>query len=160
MGAANTVIDNLDDYQRILEEHPLVIVLFTSPYCQACMGAGPHFNRIADKYAGRVKSLLLDTTKTPKIVGVDGTPTLVVYKNALEVENLKGIGEPQYQEEFLEGVFSDYAPATPASPAAPQPPRRSGASPHAPGYHPPRAGGRAGSSPTPPGFDSPRSRQP
>jgi len=145
MGAANTVIHGLDEYQRILKEHPLVIALFTSPYCPACMGAGQHFNRIADKYAGRVKCLLLDTTQTPKINGVDGTPTLVVYKNALEVENLKGIGDPRYQEEFLEDVFSDYAPATPASPAAPQPPRRSSASPHAPGYHPPRAGGRAGS---------------
>ncbi len=160
MGAAHTVIHDLDEYQRILKEHPLVIVLFTSPCCPACMGAGQRFNRIAEKYAGRVKCLLLDTTQTPKIDGVDGTPTLVVYKNALEAENLKGIGEPQDQEEFLEDVFSDYAPATPASPDAPQPPRQSTASPRAPGYHPPQADGRAGSSPTRRGFDSPGSRQP
>lgn len=127
MGAANTVIHDVTEYQRILNEYPLVIALFTSPYCEACLGAGPRFNRIAEKYAGRVKTLLVDTTQTPKIQGVDGTPTLVVYKNALEVENLKGIGSPQEQEELLEDVFSEYAltaPTPPASPAAPPLPPR------------------------------------
>lgn len=110
MGVAKTVIHAHNEYQRILNEHPMVIVLFTSPYCQACLGADLRFNRIADKYAGRVKSMLLDTTQTPPIDGVSGTPTLVVYKNALEVENLKGIGAPHEQEAVLEDVFKDYAP--------------------------------------------------
>ncbi|MGE1156159.1 thioredoxin domain-containing protein [Pseudomonas kitaguniensis] len=127
MGTASTAISDIGAYQQLLDEHPLVIVLFTSPYCAACQGAHLRFNRIAEKYVGRVRSVLLDTTQTPKIEGVDGTPTLVVYKNALEVENLKGIGEPQEQEELLEQVFSDYAPSLPAtleSPAAPPPPPR------------------------------------
>lgn len=110
MGSANTVVNETSEYQKILDDHPLVIVLFTSEYCQACMGVGPRFNRIADKYAPRVKSLILDTAKTPRIPGVDGTPTLVVYKDGLEVENLKGIGEPAEQEELLDEVFKDYSP--------------------------------------------------
>ncbi|MGU9824456.1 MULTISPECIES: co-chaperone YbbN [unclassified Pseudomonas] len=110
MGAANAVIDTLSDYQQILNQHPLVIVLFTSQSCQACLGVHPRFNNIAEKYAGRVKSMILDTARTPRIEGVDGTPTLVVYKNALEVENLKGIGAPDEQEALLDQVFKDYAP--------------------------------------------------
>ncbi|MBP1124174.1 MULTISPECIES: co-chaperone YbbN [Pseudomonas] len=116
MGAANRVINDLKEYESILKEHERVIVLFTSPYCQACLGVGPRFERIAAKYAHSIKSLLLDTTQTPKIEGVDGTPTLVVYKNAQEVENLKGIGDPQDQEAFLEDVFKDYVPTAPAPP--------------------------------------------
>ena len=54
--------------------------------------------------------MILDTARTPRIDGVDGTPTLVVYKNALEVENLKGIGAPEEQEALLDQVFKDYAP--------------------------------------------------
>lgn len=148
MGVANTVIHDLDEYKKILNQHPLVIVLFKSPYCVACLGVDRRFNRIAERYAGRVKSLLLDTLQTPRIHNVTGTPTLVVYQHGLEVENLKGVGIPSEQEAFFEDVFSDYASrvsAAPGSPAAlpPQPP--SSASPHAPGYHPPKAGGRAGS---------------
>ncbi|WP_338480703.1 thioredoxin family protein [Pseudomonas trivialis] len=116
MGVANTVINDLKEYQSILEEHPLVIALFTSPYCPACMGACQRFERVAEKYGHGIKSIVLDTTQTPKIEGVDGTPTLVVYKNAREVENLKGIGDPQDQEAFLEDVFKDYVPTAPATP--------------------------------------------
>lgn len=163
MGVITSVIRDLDEYHRILKKHTLVIVLFTSPYCQACLGLGPRFHRVAERYADRVKSLLLDTSQTPRIDGVDGTPTLVVYKNALEVENLKGIGEPQEQEAILEEVFSDYAPTVltpPVSPVAPPPPQPSSASPHVPGYRPPLAGDRADSLPTLPGFDNPGSRPP
>lgn len=117
MGVANTVIHDLNHYQQILNEHSLVIVLFTSPDCPACSGADRRFNSIAEKYACCVKSMLLDTTQTPRIEGVEGTPTLVVYKNALEVENLKGIGDPQEQEALLEEVFSDYASLAPTRPA-------------------------------------------
>ncbi|NVZ70968.1 thioredoxin family protein [Pseudomonas costantinii] len=109
MGAANAVIKDLDEYQQILKQHPLVIVLFTSKYCQACLGASPRFNRIAEKYAHCVKSMILDTEQTPKIENVEGTPTAVVYQNGLEVENLKGIGYPDEQEELLEDLFSLYA---------------------------------------------------
>ena len=163
MGAANTLIHDLAEYKTILDQHPLVIVLFKSPYCAACMGVDRRFNRIADNYAGRVKSLLLDTTQLPKIEGVEGTPTLVVYRNGQEVENLKGVGSPDEQETVFEDVFSDYCSkeaATPASPAAPQPQPPSNASPHVPGYRRPRAGGRAGSSLNRRGSDKRRSRRP
>ncbi len=40
MGVITSVIKDLDEYHRILKKHTLVIVLFTSPYCQACLGLG------------------------------------------------------------------------------------------------------------------------
>lgn len=110
MGVANTVINDKDEYQQILDQHPLVFALFVSEDCPACLEAGPNFKRIADKYTGRAKSMVLDTAQTPRIDGVTGTPTLMVYKNALEVENLKGIGYPDEQEEILEDLFKRYAP--------------------------------------------------
>ncbi|CRM39011.1 MULTISPECIES: thioredoxin family protein [Pseudomonas] len=110
MGVANTVIHDLNEYQRILKEHPLVIVLFTSPSCSACLGADKKFNAVAEKYAGRVKSLLLDPSQTPRIDEVDGTPTLLVYEKGDRVEILHGIGAPDEQQNLLECVFSDYAP--------------------------------------------------
>ncbi|MGR3889397.1 thioredoxin family protein [Pseudomonas sp. 1152_12] len=136
MGAAITEIRNHNEYQQILENHPLVIALFTSEFCPGCVGADARFNNIAEKYADRVKSMLLKTENTPRIEGVDGTPTLVVYKDGIEVKNIKGIGNPtpstdskipNEQEVLLAKVFSEYAagiPTAPVSPAAPPPPPR------------------------------------
>ena len=133
MGAAITEVRNHNEYQQILKEHPLVIALFTSQHCPGCMGADTRFKNIAEKYADRIKSMLLKTENTPKIEGVDGTPTLVIYKDGLEVENIKGIGDPtpskdpnipNEQEVLLAEVFSEYAagiPTAPVSPAAPPP---------------------------------------
>jgi thioredoxin 1 len=130
MDVVKTAVKDHNEYQQVLNEHPLVIVLFTSLSCLACLGADTRFKNIAEKYADRVKSMLLKTENTPKIDGVDGTPTLVIYKDGLEVENIKGIGDPtpsedpkipNAQEVLLADVFSKYAtgiPTTPASPAA------------------------------------------
>ncbi|MEX5542923.1 thioredoxin family protein [Pseudomonas poae] len=116
MGVANTVINDLKEYESILKEHSLVIALFTSPYCPACMGACQRFERVAEKYGHGIKTMVLDTTQTPYIEGVDGTPTLVVYKNNVEKKKLKGIGEPQDQEKILEAVFKKWVKTAPATP--------------------------------------------
>ncbi|MFL1495242.1 thioredoxin family protein [Pseudomonas antarctica] len=126
MGVVKTQVKDHNEYQQILNEHPLVIVLFTSLSCEACLGADTRFKNIAEKYADRVKSMLLKTETTPKIEGVDGTPTLVIYKDGLEVENIKGIGDPtpskdpniaNEQDVLLAGVFSEYSAGLLTTPA-------------------------------------------
>ncbi|NVZ23680.1 thioredoxin family protein [Pseudomonas costantinii] len=138
MGIANAVINDHNEYQQMLDEHPLVIALFTAQSCHACMGVAPRFNRAAEVHEGRVKGLILDTAQTPKIDGVSGTPTLVVYKNAQVVDNIKGVVDPEYQDSYFEQLFIHYAnghsgsftfdlpqvPTAPASPAAPPLPPR------------------------------------
>ncbi|MFB3306539.1 thioredoxin family protein [Pseudomonas sp. AMR01] len=109
MGSASAV-DYFNEYQLALKHHEWVIVLFKSQYCEACVGVGPLFENVAEKYAGRVKGLVLDTETIAKVEGVDGTPTLVVYKDGKEVENHKGIGDTGEQQQFLEDVFSRVAP--------------------------------------------------
>ena len=110
MGVADTLIKDKKEYEEILKVHPLVFALFVSEACPACLEAGPNFKRIADKYPKRAKFMVLDTAQTPRVDGVTGTPTLVVYKKAIEVENLKGIGYPDEQAEILEDLLKRYAP--------------------------------------------------
>ncbi len=124
MAIENTVVKDLNEYQQVLNQHGLVFALFVSDSCQACALTRPNFEKVAAKYAHAATSIILKTEDSPRVDGVTGTPTLVVYKNALEVENLKGIGYPQEQEEILENLFRNFlpdAPAAPASPAAPPP---------------------------------------
>lgn len=110
MSEMPTAAENFERYQRALKEHPVVIVLFKSQYCELCMGLGPCFNRIAEQYAGQVKSFIFDTENIPQVKEVEGPPTLMVYKNGKVVETLLGIGLPgDQQKAVLEEVFDEYA---------------------------------------------------
>lgn len=110
MSEMPTAAENFERYQRALKEHPVVIVLFKSQYCELCMGLGPCFNRIAEQYAGQVESFIFDTENIPQVKEVEGTPTLMVYKNGKVVETLLGIGLPgDQQKAVLEEVFDEYA---------------------------------------------------
>ncbi|WP_455826772.1 thioredoxin family protein [Pseudomonas graminis] len=115
MDVANTGINNAEEYRQMVSQHPLFFVLFVSEYCAACQGANKRFEKISSKYTGEVKSLILDTRQTPKIdeLGEIGTPTLVVYQNNKEVKKLMGIGFPEDQEQYLDGVFSHFVKGTP-----------------------------------------------
>lgn len=163
MGIATATIANAEDYRRVLSTSRPVFMLFISAHCPACGVAGPLFEQIAGKYRS-VMSLVLDCAETPRHPEVTGTPTLLIFQNGTLMETFKGFGPEEQQAQFVEETFRRYArrkgAKSPASPAAPLPPPPSGASPHAPGHHPPLAGGRAGSSPDRPASGSPRSQQP
>lgn len=113
MGAANTTVRNSNEYQEILGRHPVVFALFVSNSCPACVEATPRFKRIAISYDDRVKSIVLNLADTPKldelINEVTGTPTLLVYQNGQVIKNLKGLGDPEEQEEELHTLFRLYA---------------------------------------------------
>ena len=148
MGYANGTIANAEDYQRVLSTSHPVFMLFVSQHCAACAGSAPLFKRIAGKYPS-VVSLILDCARTPRHPEVTGTPTLLVFRDGALKEKINSFGPKAEQPLFLENTFNHYAlghdVTAPASPAAPPPLPPSGASPHAPGYRPPPAGGRAGS---------------
>lgn len=149
MGIATDVIASNEEYQSVLAAHPTVFMLFVSQTCPGCTIAAELFEPIAKKYNPAVKSLVLDTAKTPRLEQVISTPTLVVHANGKIKETLNGFGPRETQEQTPNELFSRYAqqqaPDAPASPGAPQRPRPSGASPRAPGYRPPLAGDPTGS---------------
>ncbi|TFY93026.1 thioredoxin [Pseudomonas nabeulensis] len=112
MGIATAVIASAEEYQQVLAAHPIVFMLFVSQHCPACADAGPLFERVAAQYAGNVKSLVLDTAETPRHPEVTGTPTLLVFKNARQVEKLRGLGAWEDQEDTLKEVFERHAMTT------------------------------------------------
>ncbi len=148
MGYANASIANAEEFQQALSTSRPVFMLFVSEHCGACIYSAPLFELIAGKYPS-VVSLVLDCANTPRHPEVTATPTLLVFLDGSLKERFAGLGPPQAQPEFIEGLFRRYAheedAGALASPAAPPPPPPSGASPHAPGYRPPPADGQAGS---------------
>lgn len=109
MGIATAVITSAEEYQRLLARHRIIFMLFVSKHCPACADAGPLFEKVAAKYTGTVKSLVLDTATTPRHEGVTRTPTLLVFKNGQQIEKLEGLGVWEKQEDTLKNVFERHA---------------------------------------------------
>lgn len=111
MGVANMVINHPDEYRAIVNQHPLVCVLFIADGCEACKGADERFEQISSKYTNTVKSMVLNVGHTPQIkeLGPLGTPTLIFYEDGKEIKRVRGIGFPEDQEEYLEDAFKHCA---------------------------------------------------
>ena len=163
MGMATRIISSATAFERVLNTPRPVFLLFVSEHCPACAQAGSVFEQHAWQHPW-VVSLVLDCAHTPRHPDVSGTPTLLIYRKGALVEQHKGLGPLEEQEQYVKDIFSRYdlskgASALASLDAPPLQPR-SNASLHVPGYRPPPAGGQAGSSPNLPGFDNPRSSPP
>ncbi len=81
-----------------------VLVEFWAPWCPPCRVIGPILNELVAEYAGRLTIAKLNTDEHQRYVvqlGVQGLPTLIVFKDGREIERLVG-ARPKwhYQERF------------------------------------------------------------
>jgi thioredoxin 1 len=81
-----------------------VLVDFWAPWCPPCRVIEPILNELATEYAGRLTIAKLnadDHQRSVARLGVQGLPTLVIFKEGREVERLLGArSKRQYQERF------------------------------------------------------------
>ena len=79
-----------------------VLVDFWAPWCPPCRAIAPIMSELATEYAGRVTIAKLNTDEQPRTMaqlGVQGIPTLIIFKGGREVERLIGARpKGQYQQ--------------------------------------------------------------
>ena len=76
-----------------VSKQKLIVVDFWAPWCGPCRMVGPIIEQLAAEYAGKVafgKINVDDNQTVPSQFGVQGIPTLIVFKNGEPVENLVG----------------------------------------------------------------------
>lgn len=79
----SAITDSLFEDEVINSTIP-VIVDFWAEWCGPCKTLGPIFEKVAEKYSGKVKFLKLDVDEnqiTPPKFGVRGIPTLILFKD-------------------------------------------------------------------------------
>jgi len=92
MSNAQAVTDQTFDTEVIHSPTP-VLVDFWAAWCGPCRAIAPTIDQIAAEYSGRLKVVKIDVDENgevPSKYGVQGIPTLLLFKGGQVVEKLVG----------------------------------------------------------------------
>jgi len=81
------------NFSENTEKYPLMLIDFWAPWCGPCRMIAPIIEELAEEYAGKIVFGKLNSdenTKTATQYNVMGIPTLLIMKNAKEVDRLVG----------------------------------------------------------------------
>jgi thioredoxin 1 len=96
---------NIPDFNRRLAANPRPLVVdFWAPWCMPCRVIEPALKNLEAAYAGQVDVLRLNADESPdllRLLGVFSIPTLVAYRDGVEVARRTGAAS----QAVLEGLF-------------------------------------------------------
>jgi thioredoxin 1 len=86
---------------EVLNSDTPVLVDFWADWCQPCKMVAPHLEAIAEKYMGRLRVAKLDVDANPDTqehYGIQGIPTMLLFKNGALVHKIVGFKPKDYLE--------------------------------------------------------------
>src|SRR5437773_1185549 len=92
MGNAVTVTDQSFE-QEVLQSPVPVLVDFWAVWCGPCKMIAPSVEQLASEYEGKLKVVKLDIDSNPDVpprYGIQGIPTLLLFKGGELVEKMVG----------------------------------------------------------------------
>jgi len=94
--------------EEVLQHQGVALVDFWAPWCGPCRRIAPIVDELAEAYAGRAKVLKMnvdENQRTPMEYGIQGIPTLLIFKNGQLVDTLVGLQSKQTLTQRLEAVL-------------------------------------------------------
>lgn len=92
-GTLTTPVTDESFDQEVLKSGTPVLVDFWAEWCGPCRALAPKLEEIAAEMKGRVKILKLNVDENPTMpakYGVRGIPTMILFKDGQEVEQIVG----------------------------------------------------------------------
>lgn len=96
--------------QLALEDGKVTLVDFWAPWCGPCKLMTPEINAVAQEFDGRATVAKLDVDENPKMAkeyDVHGLPTLLVFKDGVEVSRRLGYTDRRGLALLIEKHLSD-----------------------------------------------------
>jgi len=92
--ASNTFATTDDNFDKdVLKSDTPVLVDFWAEWCGPCKALAPKLEEIATEYSGKVKIVKVNVDENqgaPATYGVRGIPTMILFKNGKQVEQIVG----------------------------------------------------------------------
>jgi len=86
-------VSDQDFEQEVLKSETPVLIDFWAPWCGPCRQIAPTIDAIASEYAGKLKVMKMNVDENldvPGRYGVQGIPTLLLFKGGEVVEKVVG----------------------------------------------------------------------
>lgn len=83
-----------ENFDATLKDNRLVLVDFWAGWCGPCRALAPTIEELAKEYSGKVLIGKLDVDSNPKTAEcfqVFSIPTLILFKNGIEIERMVGL---------------------------------------------------------------------
>jgi thioredoxin 1 len=97
-------VTDADFQQTVLQSDKPVVVDFWAPWCGPCRAIAPILDKLAGEYEGKLTIAKVNTDEEiqhASQLGIQGIPTLIIFKGGKEVSRLVGSRpEAQYRAEF------------------------------------------------------------
>lgn len=91
MSAEKTTDENFEN--DVINASTPVLVDFWAEWCGPCKALAPKLDEIADDFSGKVKVIKLNIDENPESpakYGVRGIPTLILFKDGKDVDQIVG----------------------------------------------------------------------
>jgi thioredoxin 1 len=102
------LVNGLNFATEVLKSPLPVLIDVTAQWCPPCKAAAPIIAELAERYAGRLKVVVIDGGESPDLVatlGVRGFPTFLGVAGAEIVSRQAGFGGRRGLEALVEGLL-------------------------------------------------------
>lgn len=91
--------------KEVLQSNEPVLVDFWAAWCGPCKAVGPVVEELANAYDGKLKVGKLNVDENRDLAGkygIQGIPTLAIFKNGAEAERTVGFQGKQHLQKFID----------------------------------------------------------